>query len=65
MLDLISHLTVGQIAPYVSGAITVATVVLALLPPPAAGGNKAYAALYNVVHIIGNLKKPVAPAQGA
>lgn len=52
----IAAMPVGNVVPWVTFAIAIATALLLVLPAPTETSGPAYAAVYNLVHVIANLK---------
>ena len=61
-LSALGAMPVGALVPYLTFAIAVATALLLVLPAPTATSSPIYAAIFNLVHIIANLKTASAPA---
>ena len=61
-LSALGAMPVGALVPYLTFAIAVATALLLVLPAPTATSSPIYAASFNLVHIIANLKTASAPA---
>ena len=56
---------IGPYLPYLTAAVTIASVIATLLPPPTPASGQAYAFLYGLVHWVainkGNAKAASAP----
>ena len=52
----IAAMPIGNVVPWLTCAIAIATALLLVLPAPTEASGPAYAGVYNLVHIIANLK---------
>lgn len=66
---LMSMPGIGPAIPYITLAVAIASMVAAVIPPPAPASSTAYAAFYAVIHRIalnwGNAKAASAPDPAA
>ena len=56
ILAVIAATPLGVLVPYITFAISIATALLLLMPAPGATSSPVYATIYNLVHLVANLK---------